>query len=316
MKRLVLLTLITLFLAHLSVAWQLPQFIAKFTATSRIPQFILDTNHPWLDENRRYLEHLDDPKHALCSLDSKLRPGNGNGTRTYPTDLFRHLEIQNNRVETSRPGWKNAVLRLEEMLVCPAATRDVEDFEVHIYIADASPERGFPWRLLPPAELPGLFAEVLKSCRSLQRLKWYTPGLGNSMFQRAFHDNNLTLSSVRHLIPEGDSDFLLEICPSLEVLEGDARLALVKSVRTAKHLTRVAMAGGPWKLELLEGKHLKYLRFADGLVRILICDIALLQASPNITALTMGGVLEDRYFHTPWDGKVHDQLLSVSPVLT
>lgn len=316
MRRLVLFTLITLFLAHLSVAWQLPQFIAKFTATSRIPQFILDTHHPWLDENRGYLEHLDDPKHALCSLDSKLRPGNGNDTRTYPTDLFRHLEIHNNRVEISRPGWKNAVLRLEEMLVCPAATRDVEDFEVHIHIADAPPERGFLWRHLPPAELPALFAQVLKSCRSLQRLKWYTPELGNQEFQHAFLDNNLTLSSVRHLVLEGKSDFLVAICPSLEILEGDARLALVKSVRTAKHLTKLVMAGGPWKLELLEGKHLKYLRFADELVRILIYDIALLQASPNITTLTMGGVLEDPYQYTPWDGEVHDQLLSVSLVLT
>ena len=269
MKALNFFTLVALFFVHLSNAWQLQEFLPRlFTSPSRIPQFILDTRHPWLEEHRRYLEHLDNPKQALCSLDSKLRPNHGQESRTYPADLFKYLEIDNNRAGVDRPqGWNNAVLRLREMLDCPAAIHDAEDFNVQIWVTEAKHDAGVMYSSRPPSELPNLFIETLKSMPRLQKLQWNTFGNANVVFQKAFVKANLTLPSVRHLVPAMFTDHLVGMCPGVEHIEsgyslstanywrwenvGDARLQLVESTTTAENLTDFSL-DGVWELKYLE----------------------------------------------------------------
>lgn len=254
----------------MAISWQLQQYIPKlFIASSHIPQFALDTRHPWLEENRGYLERLDTPAQALCSLESKLRLANADETRTYPADLFKYLRIDNNRAGVDRPGWKNALLRLKEMLDCPAALHDVEDFNVQIWISDGSYGIGFSESSQPPTELPRLFIERLRSMPRLQKLEWNTFSNGNDVFQEAFRKANLTLPSVRHLVPAMYTDFLVGMCPAVlklhsgrsvntadywrEEPERDARLQLVESTRAAKNLTEFSMKG-EWQLQYLESR--------------------------------------------------------------
>src|ERR1700761_3247148 len=92
---------------------------------STVPQFILDTRHPWILANQRKLERLPNAEAFLCSgLDSESNELKGTETETggealgIPPDLFDNLEIDNNRVGISRPGWPNALERLGEMTRC------------------------------------------------------------------------------------------------------------------------------------------------------------------------------------------------------
>lgn len=144
MKLFILYSLVVVFLAHVANAWELQEYIpAIFSRPSRIPQFILDARHPWIQENKNALERLPDPKHAVCSLDSSLRFPNSSSPLTYPSDLFRYLEIDNNRGGVDRAGWSNAVSRLKEMTDCPAALQDVEAFKVEIFaVGGGIPSRG------------------------------------------------------------------------------------------------------------------------------------------------------------------------------
>ena len=323
MRVFTLYSFVALFLAHLSLAFQLPfqQALSQlFTTGSPLPQFILDTEHSWLKGNSGYLEHLENPTQALCSLDSKLRPGNGAGKHQYPPDLFSSLFVNNNKAGVSRPGWKNAGLRLREMLDCPAALNDVQSFSVNTWISDGSFGIGYPEPPKPPKELPGLFVEALASMPNLQKLEWNTFGNGNEDFQQAFTKANLTLPSVRHLIPAMFTDFLVAMCPGVEHLhsgqsistasywrwasEGDARDQLVQSTRQLKNLTIFGMEG-EWEIKYLEGMWI----LLGLLLRKLTRNAGLLEASPNITTLKMGGEIASRFYSDSSD----DQLLKVRP---
>lgn len=261
MKTLILSTLATL-------AWDLQQHISPlFTSDLRIPQFILDTRHPWLEENKKSLARLQNPTEALCSLDSELRPTDGTTeTYTYPSDLFRYLEIDNNRAGVNRPGWRNAVLRLREMLACPAAMQDVESFNVRIYASDGSHGIGYPEMDNPPSELPNLFIEVLNSMPRLHKLEWNTFGKGDQVFRKAFTEANMNLPSVRYLNLGVFNEFFVGMCPGVEILDSgefwsadwrrvndeNVRGKIFESTKSARNLTSFSMPG-KWEISYLEG---------------------------------------------------------------
>ena len=257
-----LFTLVTLLFAQTSRAFQFQQVFSQFFASmSRVPQFILDTRHPWFEENKWYLARLGDPTEALCSLNSTLRLGNGSDGLQYPSDLFHYLEIDNNRVGISRAGWKNARSRLQEMLECPAALNDVQSFKVQTYIHNGKYTSGPKESSVPPADIPDLFVQALSSMPNLRKLEWNTFGNGNENFKKAFSDANLTLPSVRHLVLAQLTDFLVDACPNVEHLQsgywrwtsqGDGEGPLIASTRRLSNLTTFGMSMG-WSIEHLQG---------------------------------------------------------------
>lgn len=267
MKLLGILTLIfALFTATgCSVRLRNP-FRGIFDSTYRIPQFIRDAHHPWLEQNKHFISQLENPKEALCSLDSPMRMHDDNTLPSYPADFFKYLEIDNNRYDVNRPGWGNALQRLTEMFECPAALHDVEYFKVAIWASDEVYNIISPERVIPPARLPNLFMDVLKSMPNLTQLEWTTFGKGNKEFEQAFSKANLTLSSVHHLNFDILSSFWIALCPEVQqvhsgsrmsspqgwALDEVARLACINSTASAKSLTDFGL-DGEWSLYYLEG---------------------------------------------------------------
>lgn len=267
LKHLAHILLILQFLGRLSHGWQLPQVSFNLFNRPKIPQFILDANHPWIKENRVWLERAPEPQHDLCDLHSPLR-GPPKESHGYPADLFKRLEVDNNRVGIHRSGWDNAVARLREMKKCPAALEDAEVLHVDIYVnngltyGEELPE--------PPEELPPLFAEVLDSMPNLKRLDWGVPAKSSQFFEKAFVQRNLSLPSLQHLVPGAFSDYLVPVCRNIKVLEAgnhwswrsfwpDAtgpHLRLVRFAALAKNITRFSMTAGydGWTTTLLGGR--------------------------------------------------------------
>jgi hypothetical protein len=221
---------------------------AFFDSGSRVPQLIRDTRHPWMDENQAWLHRLNDPQQALCALNSTLR-SNGTDEWKYPADLFRRLEIDNNRYDVNRAGWTNAVERLREMLACPAALADVQTLYVDIFVHDESLRQyGSPWEesWSVPEELPALFADTLASMSALDSLTWRVRGGYGHEFEETFVKRNLTLPSMRSL--KGMAcDYLIPMSPNLEAIEATE---------------------GTWK------DHQSLLEFASGAKRLLSLTIA------------------------------------------
>lgn len=268
MKVFLVLTIAALVFASPGSAWDLPQTVLDYvTGVSRIPQFIRNTHHPWLEENKLWLGRLKDTKQALCSLDSELRPGNG-GSHIYPPDLYKKLNTNNDGGNNNNQGaWRNVDARLKEILDCPAALHDVETFDVNIYVADGRYGSTYE-RPDPPKSIPGLFIDTMKSMPNLNRLNWQTWSVDSDNFRLAFQQANLTLSSVRHLRLSQYTHWLTEMCPDIETLESgggptstywrwsskeDARLLLIYSARHAMNLTHFGLEG-EWELAHVHGK--------------------------------------------------------------
>jgi hypothetical protein len=271
-------------LGNMSSAWQILQFPFNLFGSppSKIPQFILDADHPWINENRPWLEQYPGVQHALDHHNSTLWT-NPAPSRAVPADLFRRLVIDNSKAGVSRHGWANAVARLREMKDCLAALHDVEHLYVDIYVHDG-PYSTLQEASEPPAELPPLFADVLASMPRLAKLEWGIKADQTRVFEKAFGQRNLTLPSVQHLIPGAFSDYMVRMCPNLEVLEGgsyfnhwswneylpdmpDPRLLLVRSAATAKNITEFVMSAGSgeWYTELLEGRQ------TLGVIIVIVC---------------------------------------------
>jgi hypothetical protein len=257
-------------LFSLCYAWQLPQtMLDLFQIRSRVPQFIRDPQHPWLEENRSRLEQLQDPESSLCSLDSDMKPGYGG----VPPDLFERLEINNNRWGVDRAGWDNAAARINEMLRCPVALNDVKEFQVEIWIhrdikgAHDNPIKAILLKesLNPDPKLVNSFIELLLSMPNLEGLRWETFGHGNALFRTAFLNANITLPSVKRLRLAHDMEVFVGLCPNLESLEAshdsldtfnrdaDARLNLLEAARNAKSLKHFGMDRG-WSLQFVKGE--------------------------------------------------------------
>jgi hypothetical protein len=210
-------------LTAFSSAWKLPRFLQTMLqkglpAPSTIPRFILDTDHPWLEDNRQWLSKYPDVKDALCDKSSALWAAPEAAHKAIPADLFANLTIDNNKVGVSRLGWTNAVDRLREMRDCEAALQDAKYLKLDIYVHD-SEYSTFNEDTMPPAELPHLFADVLSMMPNLERLDWGVSGKSTKLFESAFAERNLVLPSIKHLRPGGHSEYLLPRCPNVEILE-------------------------------------------------------------------------------------------------
>jgi hypothetical protein len=247
---------------------------------STIPQFVLDTKHPWILANKRKLERRPNAEAILCSgLDAAPNGSNGKETEIYreeveiPSDLFENLEIDNNRGGISRPGWPNALERLGEMQRCPRALKQVETLNVDIYV-HSGPYSNQYLRALEPSQpseqLLTLFGDVLEAMSNLQTLKW---GIGKEythFFEEAFTSRNLSLPSIKHLEPGPSSQYLVSMCPNLERLENggsfnwyhgympdnrDWQLMLVQAAASTPKLKWFAMVGGHkgWNPFLVSG---------------------------------------------------------------
>ncbi|KAH8897819.1 hypothetical protein GQ53DRAFT_818082 [Thozetella sp. PMI_491] len=311
---------IPLLLAEICSAWRIPAavqnlLLLKSSRRSNVPQFVLDTNHPWLEDNERRLSRYPEVQSELCSKDSALWQTCGTTSKSIPCDLFHTLFVDNNKSGFSRKGrdslgWTNAIDRINEMSVCDAALEDIRHLHVDIYPHDQE-------NSTPPPELPGLFADVLSRMSNLTRLDWGISGWATSDFESAFVERNLTLLSVTHLQPGCWSDYLVSRCPKLEILEAgdyfdhwswntwprakeeDPWVQLLRA-STGVPIKDLRMAAGHngWSLELLE---------------------ELWKASPNITNLTMKGSLDIYGISRQWarsqygdkEGRVLREILAI-----
>jgi hypothetical protein len=94
----------------------------RVSTTSKLPLFINDLRHHWIEENIAWLEQRLDPTNDLCAAGSTLR-NEGIEGRAIPADLFDRLEIDNNRYGINRKeGWVNMRDRLKEIDKCLVAT--------------------------------------------------------------------------------------------------------------------------------------------------------------------------------------------------
>ncbi|KAI1267460.1 hypothetical protein F5Y18DRAFT_377821 [Xylariaceae sp. FL1019] len=240
--------------------WRLKEQVFDFVndpfRQSRVPQFILDAQHPWIIENKRTLERLSDARGFLCSAPNNSSIGGG---LELPQDLFHYLEIDNNRHDIDRPGWPNALDRSLEIKDCPAALEQVRIFKIYIYVCDGK------WQPLwkkalepsePPQQLLDAFGDVLSNMTSLETLTWIIRASDVHYFEEAFQDRGLVLPSVARLEPGAMSHFLVSLCPNLRTLETDStwryheypygleqrpQELLLQAAGTASRLTRFAM---------------------------------------------------------------------------
>ncbi|KAI1413064.1 hypothetical protein F5Y13DRAFT_161460 [Hypoxylon sp. FL1857] len=264
---------------------QLSDFLQNPMANSWIPTFILDTDHPWLSANRRWLESYPDGASSLCDKSSPLWTSPSSG-REIPTDLFHRINIDNNKAGVNRLGWYNAVSRLSELRDCAAALEDIRHLHVYIYVHSGQYSDPLVDPKMPP-ELPGLFAEVLARMPHLQRLDWGLDAKDTVSFREEFVRRSLTLPGVRHLVLGAQSHYLLPMCPSLETLEAgsffhhaswnsgyresrDSRLELVRTASAVSSLKEFLMLDNDWTTEKLE---------------------EVLGAMPNLLKFTMQGSL-------------------------
>lgn len=235
----------------------------------RIPQFILDTNHPWLAANKAWLSRYPNVAEEICSRDSPLWVSPASPEHALPADLFTNLRIDNNAWSSdSRLGWRNVRDRLQEMAACEASLAGVRSLHVDVYVHD-NEWSGYKETTLPPPGVPESFADVLSQMSNLERLDWGISYEATREFEPAFVAKDLILPSVKYLRPGAGSDYLVSRCPNVEVLEagsyshhwswssGDAdRLELIKAATGLENLRewRLATQWKGWTLGMIEGK--------------------------------------------------------------
>jgi hypothetical protein len=253
-------------------------FMANPTRRSDVSQFIIDARHPWILANQRKLERLPNAEAFLClGPDSEANAE----TETWeeelqiPLDLFDKLEINNNRVGISRPGWPNALERLGEMKSCQRALNQVKTLEVDIYVHHGEyqdPVLKLLDPFQPPEQLLTFFGDVLESMTNLETLKWGIPKEDTHFFEEAFRSRNLTLPSIKNLEPGPSSHYMVGLCPNLERLQNgggfmwyhgympdgrDWGLMLIEAALSTPKLKRFAMVGGHsgWTPFLVSGTY-------------------------------------------------------------
>lgn len=240
--------------------------------SSQIPQFILDTNHPWLATNKAWLSRYPNVAEEICSRDSPLWTSPASPDHALPVDLFTNLLIDNNAAPHGicggRLGWPNVHDRLREMAACDASLAGVRSLHVDVYVHDDKWSH-YMETTLPPPGVPELFADVLSQMSNLERLDWGISNEATREFESAFVAKGLMLPSVKYLQPGAGSDYLVSRCPNLEVLEagcyshhwswhsGDAdRLELIRASTGLESLKewRLTTQWDGWTLGMLEGK--------------------------------------------------------------
>ncbi|KAJ8129534.1 hypothetical protein O1611_g4094 [Lasiodiplodia mahajangana] len=244
-------------------------FLSHSSSQSRIPQFLLDSKHPWVIENQNKLRTLPNVESYLCSPPKELAPDNGQETPggaehglDIPSDLFDNIEISNIGMDISRPGWPNLLLRLREISRCPAALSKVKNFATQNYFHNSEYD-DWDMKILEPAQMPrevlGLFAEALGNMTHLETLKLGIPRSAAREFEEYFSSRGLILPSVKRLELDVGSHFLVRMCPNITVLEtwreysgGDA-VALLQATLFTPNLTRFAMMPSMgWTTSLIE----------------------------------------------------------------
>ncbi|KAH7149004.1 hypothetical protein B0J13DRAFT_674240 [Dactylonectria estremocensis] len=184
---------------------------------NQIPQFILDTGHPWIRENLRALQGID-AKQALCNLDSSLRAP----LEPIPIDLFKNVTISDKErgFFNTPPDWSHSVEILEDILNCPLGLQSCEYLQVDFYQRRRRPGRTADPDT-PPKELAHLVAKPLKSMPNLERLEWIRPSEGQEVkrvFEETFVEDNVQLPTIRSLSLGPNMHFLVRFCPTLESL--------------------------------------------------------------------------------------------------
>lgn len=242
--------------------------------SSPIPQFILDTDHPWLATNKAWLSRYPNVEKEICSTDSPLWTSPASPDRALPADLFTNLVITNFNYKyygsDNRPGWVNARDRLKEMAACEASLVGVRSLHIDINVGDGE-DASYVETTLPTPGLPELFADVLAQMSNLERLDWGISSEATLEFETAFLAKGLMMPSVKHLRPGARSDYLVSRCPNVEVLEsGDSwhyrswrtgrpyRLDLIRASTGLKNLKELRFSTDlyGWTLEMLEGRRL------------------------------------------------------------
>lgn len=107
--------------------------------SSQIPQFILDTNHPWLATNKAWLSRYPNVAEKLCSPDSSLWTTNPYTGQVLPADLLTNLSIDNTGrggICRGRVAWFNVRGRLLEMAACKACLAAVRNLHVDVFVSD------------------------------------------------------------------------------------------------------------------------------------------------------------------------------------
>ncbi|KAH7309996.1 hypothetical protein BKA65DRAFT_519262 [Rhexocercosporidium sp. MPI-PUGE-AT-0058] len=240
---------------------------------STIPQFILDTQHPWILSNQRKLESLPNAEAFLCfdrNFDIQGKQVEGTEAELdIPPDLFENLTIDNNPGTFSRPGWPNALERLTEINRCPLALARVKALHVNIFVHHG--EYADLWLKAlepnqPSEQLLALFGDVLESMTGLNSIKGSIRTEDAHFFEESFKARNLTLPTVTNLETGALSRYLVGMCPNLERLETgsgydwngysrdepDWRVLFIQSAALVPGLRRFAMSGSykGWDPEL------------------------------------------------------------------
>jgi hypothetical protein len=183
----------------------------QVSTTSKLPLFIDDRHHPWIEENIAWLEQRSDPTNDLCAAGSALR-NEGIGGRAVPADLFDRLEIDNNRYGIEPEGWVNLRDRLKEISKCPVALQQVTYLYIDVYVDEDVP-------MDPDEKTIQLLANVLSAMPNLKGLEWGIPARANKFIGEVFARRSLQLPSITHLIVGGFAHNMVTICPNLERLE-------------------------------------------------------------------------------------------------
>ncbi|KAI3319707.1 hypothetical protein HD806DRAFT_258416 [Xylariaceae sp. AK1471] len=284
----------------LTMASQLPiwhwgekigDFVSNPLRQSRVPQFILDTRHPWILENKKKLERLPDAQSFLCSPPQELQldPQQDNSKRVtaeleVPPDVFDYLEIGNSRYGTNNPSWSDALGRLQEMQGCPAALEHVKTFKAKLYVGDGREYIDGDENILELARPPDgpmtLFADVLGNMTNLETLKWGVWPSHTQFFENHFIERGLVMPSVTRLEPDVMNHFLVRMCPNIIDLEpgGDSlswwhygirnrqdhpAALLVRAGAYASSLETFSIDAGwkGWDMSLIQGSPSAHLTF-------------------------------------------------------
>ncbi|USP81294.1 hypothetical protein yc1106_08568 [Curvularia clavata] len=295
---------------YIPTTWQDVLYPRDFIWPAKVPQVILDTDHPWLSTNKKWLYRYPNVRSAICNKDSDLWTNPTTPDRALPSDLLERISIDNNKYGVQRYGWKNAVDRLKELKDCPAALESAIDFYIDIFVYDTKHHK-HKEDTLPPKELPHLFADVLYKMPRLETLRWGIRPESTDSFNAAFLKANVTLPKLKNLVAGGYSEWLIPRCPNLERLtmgdyfddpdpqwkEGDdpalrrgrSRLAFLNSTRGLP-LQSIQMSSGSWDTTWMQ------------------CFEVLLQVQPSISTIEMDN---DLYRGAEWSddpGKLKEHL--------
>lgn len=202
---------------YIPTTWLDVLYLRDLIWTAKVPQVILDTEHPWLSTNKEWLYRHPNVYSAICNKGSDLWTNPTTPDRVLPSDLLERISIDNNKHGVQRYGWTNAVDRLKELKNCPAALESAMHFHIEIFVFDME-YFGPKEDTLPPKELPHLFAEVLANMPRLETLRWGIRPESTVAFDAAFSRANVTLPKLEKLVAGGYSEWLVPRCPNLESL--------------------------------------------------------------------------------------------------